>query len=131
MEITGRLTANATVKTVSDDRQVVNFTLVQNDSYKKSDGEKVSVATFFDCSYWISTKVAAKLTKGTIVSLYGRLGVNAWTSMNGEAKATLTFHTNNIRFIGATGSAAASEAAPTAQPSAPAPSPETKDDMPF
>lgn len=125
MEITGRLTADAAVKTLPDDRQVVNFTLVQNDNYKKGDGEKVNVATFFDCSYWISTKVAANLTKGTIVSLYGRLGVNAWTGMNGEARATLTFHTNNIRFISGTGrGSGTASAGHTALP-------ETKDDLLF
>ena len=34
MEITARLTADAKVNTLKDERQVVNFTIAINDSYK-------------------------------------------------------------------------------------------------
>lgn len=128
MEITGRVTADATVKTVSGERQLVAFTVAQNESYKTKEGERKQVATYFDCSYWISTKVAEMLKKGTIVSLFGRLGVNAWTNMQGEPKATLTFHTNNIKFIGGgkTNAAAIKD-----DDVAPATTPEEADDLPF
>ena len=35
-----------------------------------------------------------------MVELYGRIGVNAYTSLQGEAKASLTFHVNNIKMLG-------------------------------
>jgi len=131
MEITGRLTADAKLNTLQDERQVVSFTLVQNDNFKTKGGEKKQVATYFDCSYWISPKVADKLKKGTIVLLYGRIGINAWNNMQGEAKASLTFHTNNIKFIGGGKSNAASTEQQEEGQTDVIPTPETKDDLPF
>jgi len=131
MEITGRLTADAKLNTLQDERQVVSFTLVQNDNFKTKGGEKKQVATYFDCSYWISPKVADKLKKGTIVLLYGRIGINAWNNMQGEANASLTFHTNNIKFIGGGKSNAASTEQQEEGQTDVIPTPETKDDLPF
>lgn len=131
MEITGRLTADAKLNTLQDERQVVSFTVVQNDNFKTKDGEKKQVATYFDCSYWISPKVADKLKKGTIVLLYGRIGINAWNNMQGEAKASLTFHTNNIKFIGGGKSNAASMEQQEEGQTDVTPTPQTKDDLPF
>ena len=39
MEIIGRLTTDAKRKTVSNDREVVSFSIAVNDSYKPKDGE--------------------------------------------------------------------------------------------
>jgi len=101
MEITGRLTADATVKTVSGERKVVNFSLAINDSYR-SGGEQKKVTTFFDCSYWLNTGIAEYLKKGGWVQLYGRVGANAYINGSGEAKASLTFHTLEVKLLGAT-----------------------------
>jgi single-strand DNA-binding protein len=35
-----------------------------------------------------------------LVELYGRIGVNAYKDMEGEPKAALTFHVNNIKLHG-------------------------------
>ena len=105
--------------------------MVQNDNFKTKGGEKKQVATYFDCSYWISPKVADKLKKGTIVLLYGRIGINAWNNIQGEAKASLTFHTNNIKFIGGGKSNAASMEQQGEEQTDFVPAPETKDDLPF
>ncbi len=40
------------------------------------------------------------MTKGGLVELDGRLFVNAYTGMNGEAKASLNCHVNNIKIHG-------------------------------
>ena len=39
MELTGRLTADAKISTLTDERQVTNFTLVMNDRFKTKAGE--------------------------------------------------------------------------------------------
>lgn len=101
MEITGRLTADAAVKTVSGERKVVNFSIAINDSYR-SGGEQKKVTTFFDCSYWLNTGVAEHLKKGGWVQLYGRVGANGYINSNGEAKASLTFHTSEVKLLGGT-----------------------------
>ena len=114
MELVGRLTANAKVSTVKDDRKVVNFSIAINDSYKPKGGELVTkITTFVNCSYWINPAIAEHLTKSTLVELSGRIGVNAWTNAEGEAKASLTFHVNSIKLHGK-GNAASKESIPAA-----------------
>jgi single-strand DNA-binding protein len=103
MEIIGRLTADAKVNTLKDERQVVNFGIAMNDFYRPKNTEQgKKITTYVQCAYWINSNIAERLTKGTMVELFGRIGVNAYSGMNGEAKATLTFHVNNIKIHGTT-----------------------------
>lgn len=102
MEITGRLTADAVVKTVQGDKKVVEFSLAVNDSYR-SGNERKEIATFFECSYWRNEGVAEYLTKGSLIQIYGRVGVNAYLNKAGEARASLTFHVSEIKLFGSTG----------------------------
>ena len=100
MNIIGRLTRDAEIRTTSQDKQVVNFSVATNESYKNKQGEHIEQTTYFDCSYWISTKVASLLTKGTLVELLGRVSTRAWVGKDGEPKAGLNFHTSNIKLHG-------------------------------
>jgi single-strand DNA-binding protein len=100
MDITGRVTADAVVRTLSEGKQVVNFSVAVNDSYKAKNGERVTQTEFFDCSYWIGTGIAQYLTKGTIVELSGRVSARAWVDSEGQAKAGLNFHTSKITLHG-------------------------------
>ncbi|WP_316847248.1 single-stranded DNA-binding protein [Pedobacter psychrodurus] len=99
MEITGRLTADAAVRTVSGERKVVGFSIAINDTYR-SGGEQKKVTTFIECSYWLNTGIAEYLKKGGWVQVYGRIGINAYLSGSGEPKASLTFHTSEIKLLG-------------------------------
>lgn len=99
MEITGRLTADAEIKTLKDERQLVRFSIAINDYFKTKDGEGKQVTTYVDCAYWINTGISARLKKGTVVSLFGRISVNAYTGMDGTAKATLAFHASDIKVV--------------------------------
>jgi single-strand DNA-binding protein len=100
MNITGRLTKDAKVSTLSDSRQVVNFSVAINESYKNKKGDRVEQTTFFECAYWISPRVAEWLTKGTVVELTGRVSARAWTGNDGEPRAGLNFNTSNIKLHG-------------------------------
>jgi len=127
MQMTARLTGDAKVATVKDDRQVVNFSVAVNDSYKpKGSTEVTKVVTYFDCAYWINPKVAPFLKKGTIVEMDGRIGVDVYTNMNGEAKASLKFHVNSIKIHGG----AKTETAKPVEAAAPA-NADAADDLPF
>ena len=97
MNITGRLTRDAEVRTTSQDKQVVNFSVAINDSYRNKQGERIEQTTYFDCSYWISPNVAKLLTKGTLVELSGRVSTRAWIGKDGEAHSGLNFHTSDIK----------------------------------
>lgn len=101
MEIIGRLTADAQVSEIKDGRKVVNFNVAVNDYYKTKAGEARTVTEFFRCAYWITPRVVRLLTKGTLVSLYGRAGVDAYMGKDGEPKASLRFHTSQIKILSA------------------------------
>lgn len=106
MELTGRITADAKVSTLKDERKVVNLSIAINDSYKPKGSESATkVTTYFNCSYWMNPGIAQYLTKGTLVEVYGRISVNAWTNAEGEAKASLNFHVNSIKLHGKSGAA--------------------------
>lgn len=100
MNITGRVTKDAQVRTLSDSKQVVNFSVAVNESYRNKKGEKVEQTTFFECAYWISPKVARILTTGALVELTGRVSARAWTGNDGEPRAGLNFNTSQIKLHG-------------------------------
>jgi len=97
IQFTGGLTADATVKTIEDERQVVNFSVAINDYYKPKDAEEgKQLTTFINCAYWINTKIAGVLKKGAVVEIAGRLFTEAYLSGN-EPKASLNCHVNHIK----------------------------------
>ena len=98
MVLIGRLTKDAGITILKDERRVVNFTVAINDSYKPKGQEKwVKTTTFIDCAYWISPAIAERLTKGSLVEITGRLSVNAYVNMQNEAKATIICHADSIK----------------------------------
>jgi len=101
MEIIGRLTKNAWTRTTKSEKKVVNFSIAVNDSYKpKGASEVTKVTTYFDCSYWANPGIAQYLTKGTLVELHGRVELNVYNDMKGEARGSLRFHVNAIKLHG-------------------------------
>ena len=113
MNITGRVTADAQVRNVSNSKTVVNFSVAINDSYKNKAGERIEQTTYFDCAYWLSPKVAQILTKGTVVELTGKVS------------AGLNFNTSQIKLHGG-GKKTEAEQASTGNNND-----DTKDDLPF
>ena len=97
MNIIGRLTRNAEVRNLSNEKQVVKFSIATNDNYRNKQGERVEQTTYFECAYWISLKVADFLTKGTLVELSGRAYTSAWIGKDGEPHVGLNFHTSQIK----------------------------------
>jgi single-strand DNA-binding protein len=93
------LTANAQVTEIKDGRKVVNCNVAVSDYFKTKPGEARTVTEFYRCAYWISPKVAGLLTKGMLVSLYGRAGMDAYMGKDGGPKAALKFHTSNIKIL--------------------------------
>jgi len=98
-QITGRLTADATVKNLESGKQVVNFSIAENQSYTPKGGETVNVPTYFNCSYWLNTAVAKVLRKGAVVQLNGRVSARAYQSNTGDLGASLDFLTNRLEVL--------------------------------
>ncbi len=99
MEIIGRLTRDAEVRTVNSSK-VVNFSIAMNKSYRNKQGERVQITDYVDCAYWRTEKVAQYLTKGALVQLTGWMTPRAWTDREGKAHAVLNFRTDIIEFHG-------------------------------
>src|SRR4051812_24641941 len=97
MVLVGRITKDAVVNQLKNERQVINFTLAINDYYKPKNGEGRNIATYINCSYWMNSKLAERITKGTLVEATGLIYVNAYTGNNGEPKASLNCHVNSIK----------------------------------
>lgn len=51
MNIIGRLTRDAEVRTLSNGKKVVNFSIATNENYRNKQGERVEKTTYFDCTY--------------------------------------------------------------------------------
>lgn len=98
MLVIGRITKDAIVNTLKDERQVVNFSIAVNDYYRpKGATEATKFTTYVNCSYWISSKIAERMKKGALVEISGRIFVNAYTDLDGNAKASLNCHANSIK----------------------------------
>ncbi len=134
MNIIGRLTRDAQISTLPSDKQVVNFSVAVNESYRNKQGERMEHTEYFNCAYWLSTNVAKVLTKGTLVELTGRVSARAWIGGDGEAHAALNFHTSNIKLHGG-GRRTEQEAGNNANVAVPATNSNNnegdKDDLPF
>jgi single-strand DNA-binding protein len=58
MEITARLTGDAIVSTLKNKKQVLNFNVAINDSYRpKGSTESTKTVTYVQCSYWITQQL--------------------------------------------------------------------------
>ncbi|MNR13870.1 single-stranded DNA-binding protein [compost metagenome] len=100
MEITGRLTKDAVLVKINNDKQVINFSIAINDSYKiKGDSQRKEVVTYFNCDYWLSTAVLPYLKKGCVVQLFGRIGLSAYLSTQGNPLASFNFHVNTLKIL--------------------------------
>ena len=98
MVLIGRLTKDAVVAQLKDERKVVNFSLAVHDYYKPKNSDKgVTVTTFVNCNYWISPAIAVWLKKGTLIEITGRLTVNAYKDLQAEAKGSLNCHVDSIK----------------------------------
>lgn len=129
MEITGRITKDAAVSKVNGNKEVVNFSIAVNDSYKPKDSTEIKkIVTYIECSYWFSAKSAQWLKKGALVELFGRIGQNVYIGNDGEAKGSITFHTSHIKIL-----AFAKENSEKAKENTPSrtKSKKEKDDLPF
>lgn len=123
MNFIGRLTQDAKVEDLKDDRQVVEFSVAVNRYYRpKGSSEPVTQTTYYNCSYWRSTAIASRLKKGALVEMVGGLTVNAYTDLQGNPRASLNFHVDNVTVY----NSPKSNATPVA-----AASQEEGDDLPF
>lgn len=99
MQFTAILMQDAIIKTTKSEKQLVAFPVVINNDYKTKEGEKKKHRTFINCAYWRNTGIAAHLKKGSVVTLSGRMDINAYKKQDGEFNATLSFTPDTIKIV--------------------------------
>jgi single-strand DNA-binding protein len=131
-QIIGRITKDAVVRTTKGNTELVAFTVAVNDRYKPKGRDEVKETRYFNCAYFLSTKVKDALRQGTVVSVFGRIGLNAYKGTDGEYHANLTCHANFIEILGG-GKKDGAATSTGGKPNVPNfnPAPETIDDLPF
>jgi single-strand DNA-binding protein len=102
MLFTGRLTANAEVKAVKGDKQVINFTVAINQKWKNKAGEKKEKTAFVDCAYWRNSGIAEYLTKGAVVEVSGWMEAQGYQSKSDGIKARLNCTCDTIKLFSLT-----------------------------
>ncbi|MCV9388069.1 single-stranded DNA-binding protein [Reichenbachiella ulvae] len=87
--VSGRLTADAEVKTINNGKSLLSFSLADNEIYYDTEGNKVDTVEFHKCFKWSKTvpKVADFLVKGRSISVKGRLVTNKWKDAEGNDRA--------------------------------------------
>ncbi len=103
MELTGRLTKDAVIQSVNDEKQVVNFTIAINEYYKPKDATEGKQTTLYvSCGYWQNTAVATRLLKGAVVEVEGIMYIRVYAGRDGEPKAATNFRCRHIKVFGVT-----------------------------
>jgi len=99
MEFTARITQDARTGIAKGGKQVVNFSVAINDSYKPKDGERKEYTTYIDVAWWRGTAIAQHLTKGTVVTISGRIYSSIYTDKNGTPKPVINCNANEIKIM--------------------------------
>jgi len=103
MLFTGRITADAEVRTTKGDKKVTGFTVALNQRYKTKEGEKKEKTAYVNCSYWINPGLAMYLTKGAIVEVSGWVEAQTWENRDGKTQADLVCSVDTIKLFGGNG----------------------------
>jgi single-strand DNA-binding protein len=98
-QLIGKIAKDAIVKTTKNQKELIEFSFVENHRYKTKEGEKKQVATFYNCTFWRSTALTPYLTKGTNVVINGQISARAYNDKEANVKANLNLHVTDIIFI--------------------------------
>ncbi|MBS1528474.1 MAG: single-stranded DNA-binding protein [Bacteroidetes bacterium] len=131
-QVTGRLTADAVVRTLDSGKEVVSFSIADNDTFKRKGAEESeTITTYFNCAFWLGTGVAKVLLKGAVVQLNGRLTAKPYQTNTGDMAASLNFNASRISVLAyAPKDKRQTDTAKPAKENRKGPN-ETKDDLPF
>ncbi|SEO07820.1 single-strand DNA-binding protein [Mucilaginibacter gossypiicola] len=105
MLFTGCITADAAVREIGGTRKVTGFTVAINDHFKDREGAKKTLTTFIECSYWVNHGLAAYLTRGVVVEIFGRVEAKAWLDSENKPKPYLACTVKDVRLCGTGGNA--------------------------
>ena len=125
--IVGNLGRDPEMRYTPSGKAVTNFTVAVNRKWTNQSGEQQEKTTWFRVAAWdkLGEMCNQYLSKGRLVLVEGEVEAKAWTSQEGEARASLELSARNVRFLG--GGQASSYEGGAASGGSPA----GEDDIPF
>ncbi len=125
--IVGNLGRDPEMRYTPSGTAVTNLNVAVNRKWTGRDGQQQEKTTWFRVAAWdkLAELCNQYLSKGSLVLVEGDVEARAWTTQEGEARASLELNARNVRFLGGRQSAdyeggALREGSPTGE-----------DDIPF
>lgn len=99
VSLIGRLTKDAVVKEVANNRKICRFTLAVNRSYKNKHGEQE--ADFIQCTVWnaLAEQVAKYCGKGSLIGVSGRLQSYNYLNEEGKRMYVTDVYADTVKFL--------------------------------
>lgn len=96
--ITGRVTADPELRKTASDISVTSFSIANQRNYKNAAGERDT--DFFNVTAWRATAdfVTKYFTKGTLITVDGRLESRKYTDKNGNNRIAIEIKADNVYF---------------------------------
>jgi single-strand DNA-binding protein len=109
----GRLTADPELKTISGGSQVCSFSIANNRSYTRQNGETVDEVSYFNCTIWGKPgEILHRYTgKGRQIAIEGRLRQRRWQGSDGKNQSAVEIVVENFQLLGGRTEAGAPEVA--------------------
>lgn len=91
VHLTGNIVNDAEQRIFENGRALLSFSLAENNSYKTKEGELVEEVYYHECKNFCSSKdvadkLAPILSKGSKVSVAGRLEYESWEDADGKPR---------------------------------------------
>lgn len=98
--ISGNVARDAKLTETVNGSFVLHFTVAVNDRRKSKEGQWEDYASFIDCTMFgkRANAIAPYVTKGTKVSIQGKLSQDRWQS-NGESKSKIEVYVDEIELM--------------------------------
>lgn len=98
----GRLTADPELKQTQGYGQFCSFSLANNHSYSRSNGEKVDEVSYVNCTAWgkLGEILHRYASKGKQVAIEGRLRQRRWQGQDGKNQSTVDIVVENFQLLG-------------------------------
>ncbi len=88
VQLTGNLGGDPELKTFDNGTKLARFSMATREEYTNKSGEKSTETQWHNITAWgkLADKVTAELSKGTFVSIEGRLHTRNWVDKDGVKK---------------------------------------------
>jgi single-strand DNA-binding protein len=99
--VIGRLGKDPEMSTTKDGQPVTHFSVAVNEKFKTGDQDQERV-TWFEVTAWGRQAEICNeyLEKGRQVMVRGRISASAWTTQEGEHRASLKLTAQEVKFLG-------------------------------